>query len=54
VRKGSERGQLVGRAALWVLPGELEDRAALTVKRILPNVADFDRREERVAVRFGV
>jgi len=50
----NERGQLVDRAALGVLPRKLENREALTVNGILPNLANLNRCEVRLAVRVGV
>src|SRR5207247_1524079 len=50
----NEGGHLVDRAALGVLPRKLENREALPVHRVLPNLADLDRCEVRRAVRVGV
>src|SRR6266498_110515 len=50
----NERGQLVDRAALGVLPRKLENREALTVNGILPNLANLNGGEVWRAVRVGV
>src|SRR5262249_45934034 len=50
----SERRQLGDRAALGVLPGKLENREALTIDGILPDLANLNRCEVRRAVRVGV
>src|SRR5262249_46554555 len=50
----NERGHLVDRAALGVQPRKLDNREALTVDGVLPNLASLDRCEVRRAVRVGV
>jgi hypothetical protein len=52
--RAGERGQLHGRAALGILVGKLEDPAALAGDEVLPDLADLDRCEVRLAIRVGV
>ena len=52
--RSNERCQLGSRAALWVLPGKLENRGPLAGGRVLPNLTDLNRGKVRWPVRIRV
>src|SRR5262249_21498694 len=52
--RSNERCQLSSRAALWVLPGKLENRGSLAGDRVFPDLTDLDRGAVRWSVRIGM